>query len=149
MKPISALLMVCGVLSAYDAKPTASAKRPVRAQAVLWRAPNDIATRDLIYGAGGRARQPVGPYRFITEDDSGTTPKFIIKDARGVRWKVKLGPEAQPETAATRLLWAAGYFTDEDYYLPKMRVVGMQKLSRGEKYVNGEMVHGARLERMV
>jgi len=32
-----------------------------------------------------------------------------MKTLQGVRWKVKLGKEAQPETSATRLLWAVGY----------------------------------------
>ena len=114
----------------------------------MWRAPADIAKRDLIYGQGGKARRPVGGYRFLKEDKGGTSPKFIVKDARGVRWKVKLGPEAQTETAATRLLWAAGYFTDEDYYLPAMRVAGLPELDRGEKYVSNGVVHGARLERI-
>ena len=47
----------------------------------------------------------------------GTSPKFDVEDEQGVRWRVKLGQEPQSETAATRLLWAAGYFVDEDYYL--------------------------------
>ena len=118
------------------------------AQAVLWRAPEDIARRDLFYGQGGKSRQPAGGYRFIKEDAGGTSPKFIVKDARGAKWKVKLGPEAQTETAATRLLWAAGYFTDEDYYLPSMRVAGLPELKRGQKYVSNGVAQGARLERM-
>ena len=61
---------------------------------------------------------------------------------------MKLGPEAKPETAATRLVWAAGYFADEDYYRPQIRVQGMKPLSRGKKYVSdGGLVRGARLER--
>ena len=118
------------------------------ADAILWRAPADIARRDLIYGQGGKVGRPAGSYRFIKEDKGGTSPKFIVQDARGMRWKVKLGPEAQSETAATRLLWAAGYFTDEDYYLPTMKVAGLPELERGEKYVSDGTVHGARLERM-
>ena len=45
-------------------------------------------------------------------------------DEQGVLWKVKLGQEPQSETAATRLLWAAGYFVDEDYYMAEFRVMG-------------------------
>ena len=51
------------------------------------------------------------------EDMDGTNPKFSVKDRDGVKWKVKLGVEARPETAASRLVWAAGYYTDEDYFL--------------------------------
>ena len=36
----------------------------------------------------------------------------------------------EPETAATRLVWAAGYFTDEDYFLPQIHVKGLPKLHR-------------------
>ena len=47
---------------------------------------------------------------------NGTSPKLKVKDAQGVEWKVKMGAEPQAETAATRFLWAAGYFVDEDYF---------------------------------
>ncbi len=61
---------------------------------------------------------------------------------------MKLGPEVKPETAATRLVWAAGYFADEDYYRPQIRVQGMKQLSRGKEYVSdGGLVREARLER--
>jgi hypothetical protein len=124
-------------------------KQAVKIPTTLWQAPHDIGTRDLFYGQLGRAGQPSGPFRFIEEDLDGGSPKFVVKDGRGIRWKVKLGNEAKPETAATRLLSAVGYFTDVTYYLPQLRVLGLPKLSRGRNYVstNG-IVHGARLERM-
>ena len=33
-------------------------------------------------------------------------PKFNVVDEDGVKWGVKFGNEAKPETAATRLVWA-------------------------------------------
>ena len=122
-------------------------ERPANGQAVLWRAPADIRTRNLFYGPGGQQSEPRGPFKFIKEDLGGTAAKFIIEDARKARWKVKLGEEARPETAATRLLWAVGYFTDVDYYMPRLRVAGMRPLSRGHKYVlrDGQVTQ-ARLE---
>ena len=78
-----------------------------------------------------------------------SSPKFNVTDANGTKWKVKLGVEAQPETAATRIVWAVGYYTDEDYYFDSIKVKGLPKLKRGEKYVSGNTVHGARLERKV
>ncbi|HMG36904.1 MAG TPA: hypothetical protein VKM94_23435 [Blastocatellia bacterium] len=114
----------------------------------IWRQPSNIKTRDLFYGPGGKALQPKAPFRFIKEDREGSSPKFVIKDARGVQWKVKLGEEAAPETVATRFLWAVGYFTDVDYYRSALRVEGLPKLERGNKYVSPDnTVHGARLER--
>jgi hypothetical protein len=122
--------------------------RGVRKAVVLWRRPHDIKTRNLFYGSGGRQGQPKAPFRFIEEDGGGSNPKFIVEDAQGIRWKVKLGEEAKPETAATHLLWAVGYFTDVDYYLPRLQVKGLDRLKRGQEYVSsGGIVQGARLER--
>ncbi|HLG99585.1 MAG TPA: hypothetical protein VKX49_24975 [Bryobacteraceae bacterium] len=92
---------------------------------VLWHEPGDIRSRNLYFGSGGKQDEPKAPFRFIDEDMDGSNPKFTVRDANGVKWKVKLGAEAQPETAASRLVWAAGYFTSEDYFLKTLRVEGM------------------------
>jgi len=117
--------------------------------AVIWRDPGDVSKLNLFYGAGGKrdAPDPNGHFVFIKEDMEGTSPKFDVRDDRGRTWKVKLGPEARPETAATRLVWAAGYFVDEDYFVPELKVENLPKLRRGRKFVSpGGIVHGARLE---
>jgi hypothetical protein len=117
---------------------------------VIWRDPGDVASLNLLYGAGGKehAPDPNGKFTFVKEDTQGTSPKFDVTDDQGVHWKVKLGQEPQSETAATRLLWAAGYFVDEDYYLAEFKVTSMPKLRRGGKFVSADgTVHGARLER--
>src|SRR6266508_4873433 len=113
---------------------------------VLWRNPGNIRNRNLYYGPGSKARAPVPPFRFIKEVKEGGMPKFDVEDARGVKWRVKLGPEAQAETAASRLVWAVGYNAEEAYYLDRTRIDGLRKLSRGQKYVNGNSVRGARFE---
>jgi len=105
---------------------------------------------NLFYGPGGKAHQPSAKFTFVREEKEGTAPKFEIVDEQGVHWKAKLGEETQSETAATRLVWAAGYFTDEDYYLPTMRVAKMPELHRGSRFVSkGGIVRGVRLERKV
>lgn len=115
---------------------------------VLWTDRGDIRALDLIGGAGGKEHQPAGKFTFVQEDMGGTAPKFIVRDEQGVRWKAKLGEEVKSETAATRLVWAAGYFTDEDYYLPELRVENMPKLKRGSQFVSEDgRVQGVRLER--
>jgi hypothetical protein len=117
---------------------------------VIWRAPGNMAALNLFYGAGGKthAPNPNGPFTFVDEDTKATSPKFDIEDGQGVHWKVKLGEEPQSETAATRFLWAAGYFVDEDYYLAEINVKGLPKLHRGEDSVSADgTVHRARLER--
>jgi hypothetical protein len=86
------------------------------AKAVLWHDPTDMETRNLLYGSGGEDHQPHGTFTFVAEDTEGTNPKLDVRDQDGVKWKVKLGPEARPEVAASRFLWAAGYFTQEDTF---------------------------------
>ena len=87
---------------------------------------------------------PVAPFTFIEEDKSGESPKFEVRDARGDVWKIKLGPEAQAETVATRLVWAVGYFAEEAYYADEVQVQNLPRLSRGMDYVFGDVVRGAR-----
>jgi len=118
--------------------------------AALWRDRGNMESLNLVYGPGGKERQPAGKFTFVKEDKQGTSPKFEIVDEQGVRWKAKLGEETKSETAATRLVWAAGYFTDEDYYLPELRVEKMPKLDRGRQFVSADgVVRGVRLERSV
>jgi hypothetical protein len=80
---------------------------------------------------------------------SGSNPKFDIDDENGVRWRVKLGNEAQPETAASRILWAAGYYADENYLVKVLRVAGLPgRLSRGANLIQVDgTVRNARLKR--
>lgn len=135
----------------YQAPSTAAEKqKEIRAVitgvASLWRDRGDIESLNLFYGSGSPDRQPAGTFTFVKEDAAGATPKFEVKDQSGAHWKVKLDKEAQSETAATRLLWAAGYFVDETYYFPEIRVEQMPKLARGSEFVQGNVVRGARLE---
>jgi hypothetical protein len=116
---------------------------------VLWRDPTDIASRNLFFGPGGEAHQPHTTLTFLKEDSDGTNPKFIVQDQDGVQWSVKLGVEARPETVASRMVWAVGYFTNEDYFLPDLQVLDMPPhLNRGRELVgsNGTL-HNVRLKR--
>jgi hypothetical protein len=117
---------------------------------VIWRDPGNISALNLVYGAGGKehAPDPNDTFTFEKEDMEGTSPKFDVKDGHGTKWRVKLGEEPQSETAATRLLWAVGYFVDEDYYLPVLKVQGLPKLRRGQSFVTEDgLVRHVRLER--
>lgn len=116
---------------------------------VLWREPTDITSRNLLYGPGGAEHQPHGTFTFVQEDTAGSNPKFVVRDADGKKWKLKLGSEAKPETVASRLVWAAGYFASEDYFLPEVQVQNLPAhLRRGQKWIepNGTM-HDVRLKR--
>ena len=116
--------------------------------AVLWREPGDIASRNLFYGPGGETHAPRGTFTFQEEDMAGSSPKFDVVDENGINWRVKMGPEARPETAASRLVWAVGYLANEDYFLPVLHVEQMTRLHRGRNFVSpGNNVHNVRLKR--
>src|SRR5215471_1259097 len=116
---------------------------------VMWRNPTDIRFRNLFYGPGGEKDEPRGRVTFVQEDLDGTNPKFEVRDQNGVKWKVKLGFEARPETAASRLVWAAGYFANEDYFVPELHVDNLPAhLHRGQKLVGPTgTVYNVRMKR--
>ena len=93
---------------------------------ILWQEPTDIESRDLFYGPGGEenAPSPSGKYTFVKRSSSGTSEKIIVDDDKGRSWTVKFGPEARPETTASRLVWAAGYHVDAAYFVDRTRVEG-------------------------
>jgi hypothetical protein len=94
--------------------------------AQLWEEPTDLEQRDLLNGVGGVALAPRSdiPFQFVAEDRSGYSPGYDVRDTRGLTWSVKLGPEAQPEVAVSRLLWAIGYHQPAIYYLSSWTMTG-------------------------
>ena len=95
---------------------------------VLWRAPSDIAKRDLYWGEGGKALQPdLSKVTLIEKEKGGYSTKYRVRDGSGREWVVKLGKEAKGETAASRLMWAVGYLPDVNYLVPKVKVEGLNK----------------------
>lgn len=115
--------------------------------ASLWHDPGNIASKDLFYGDGGPSGQPVPPFKFLSEDTNGTNPKFDVNDANGRKWRVKLGEEARPEVVASRLLWAVGYYVNDDYLLHVATIEGLD-IKRGAKHVhNGSQVIDVRFAR--
>jgi hypothetical protein len=144
-----ALLLAALTFSAAQTAALAQESKNSRRPAfpILWQDPGDISKRDLRYGPGSPELAPVAPFTFVKEDKSGESPKFAVTDARGVEWRVKLGPEAKSETVSTRLVWAVGYFAEEAYYFPEVKVENLPRLSRGREYVSpGGVVRGARFE---
>jgi hypothetical protein len=115
----------------------------------LWNQPGDISAEDLQYGLGGKEHAPHGPFTFEKEDLEGTNPKFDVKDSDGVKWKIKLGAEAKPETVASRFVWAVGYHVDEDYWLPEVQVTGLpDHVHRGGDMIDkGGVIRDVRLKR--
>ena len=114
-----------GTPAEKSAPESVGVKLTVEGPPVLWRDPVDIASRNLLYGPGGKSHEPQGTFTFDKEDMQGSNPKFDVVDQDGVKWKVKLGDEARPETVASRLIWAVGYFANEDYFVPVLKVQKM------------------------
>ena len=113
--------------------------------AALWHDPGNIAELDLYYGQGGKDGAPVPPFKFDSEDSSGTNPKFNVMDGNGTKWRVKLGDEARPEVTASRLLWAVGYYVDDDYSLDAD--VKDLRLTRGANMAADGHIVDARFEK--
>lgn len=111
--------------------------------AILWHDPGPIRSLDLFNGQDGH---PLSPFQFVSEDMKGTNPKFDVTDANGTRWRVKLGDEARPEVVASRLLWAVGYFVNDDYLIPSAEVQGLQ-LTRGATLAADGHIDNARFEK--
>jgi len=100
-------------------------KKQLTGTPVLWHEPTDIESRNLLLGAGGEAMKPdLSKLTFIEEKKGGYSKKYRVKDAKGNEWIAKLGKEAQPDTAANRLLWALGYETEIAYLVPKVTIEG-------------------------
>jgi hypothetical protein len=133
-----------------DGEKKAENYRPVNAaelhHATLWHNPGNIASLDLFYGQGGSKGLPAPPFTFESEDHSGTNPKFDARDANGKKWRVKLGEEVRPEVVASRLLWATGYYVNDDYVLADAEIQGVH-LSRGGNLVKHGRVSEARFAR--
>ena len=120
-------------------KPVASSEL---SNPVLWHDPGDIASKDLFFGQGGERRRPRPPFTFIREDRHGTNPKFDCRDANGKKWRVKLGDEARPEVVASRLLWAVGYFVNDDYVVPRAEVRGLKMQRHSSKQKGTTVIDG-------
>jgi hypothetical protein len=106
----------------------------------LWVDPQPVAGRDLYWGAGHPDRQPRPPFRFVEGAPGGTQPKIVVTDAASVAWDVKFGEEVHAEIAASRLVWALGYFVDELYFVRAGVIDGAGDLGRAKGFVDE---HGA------
>lgn len=93
-------------------------------RAVMWE-PVNIDQQDLFSGPGGEEMLPdLSRIEYIKEEKQGASKKYRIKDGSGRVWVAKLGKEAQPETAAVRLLHGLGYKTEINYLVPTITIPG-------------------------
>lgn len=107
----------------------------------LWVDPVDLEARDLFYGPGGEALapNPAAPFAFVKADTGGYSPGFDLRGPDGVLWSAKLGPEAQPEVVASRILWAVGYHQVPTYYLATWTMTGGSTASPGAARLRPEL----------
>jgi hypothetical protein len=126
----------------------------VKVTPILWRDPGPMATRDLYWGPGDQTRAPAPPFTFVEEDLTGTKPKLLVTDAKGISWAVKfanndsVGNEVHAEIASGRLLWAVGYLVEEQYYVADGRFDGIRTLRRASEVVGPDGgFRSARFER--
>src|SRR5690348_9060526 len=111
--------------AAQDSKDKDKKEKAPTGTPVLWHAPEDIEQRNLLLGAGGEAMKPdISRLTFIEQKTGGYSTKYRVQDAKGNEWIAKIGREAQPDTAANRLLWALGYETEIAYVIPKLTIEG-------------------------
>ena len=145
-----ALVLFLGLLSPAAAQKQGKSKgkkEVPRGTPVLWRAPEDIAMRDLFHGPGGEAQRPdTSRVTFVERETGGYSPKFRVRDGAGRVWVAKMGKEAQPETAAVRLLWAAGYQTEINYLVPCVRIEGAPEPSKQVERCEGGGFANVRFE---
>ena len=122
---IGMAMLLTGTIQGQKSKKSHPKPIPNDAKPVLWHEPTDIASRDLFLGAGGEAMKPdLSKVTFVADETRSYSKKYRVRDGAGNEWVVKVGPEAQSETAATRLIWAAGYFADITYLVPHVDIEG-------------------------
>jgi hypothetical protein len=118
------LLFVVAAAPSYAAQKKSKKKPVPRGTPVLWR-DTDPGKLNLSAGPGGTGMRPAtSRLTFIKEEQGGVSKKFRVRDARGREWVAKVSKEAQSETAAVRLVWAAGYVTEINYLVPRVNIPG-------------------------
>ncbi|HEX8557725.1 MAG TPA: hypothetical protein VF668_06480 [Pyrinomonadaceae bacterium] len=122
-----------------DEKKDEKAEKPLpQGTPVLWRDPGDVSALDLLLGPGGEEMKPdLSRLTFIEEEKGGYSKKYRVRDGKGRVWVAKVGKEAQPEAASTRLVWAAGYVTEVTYLAPCARIEGAPKPGKDAETCEG------------
>ena len=125
---LSLVFLVASTFPAEAQKKDKKEKKVYTGTPVLWHAPDDIESRNLLLGAGGEEMKPdLSRVTFVAVKEGGWSTKYRVLDGQGNEWVAKLSTEAQPETAANRLVWAAGYETEIVYLVPELEIVGKGK----------------------
>ena len=144
----AALFLFAGLAPAAAARQKSKKKKPApRGTPVLWREPSDLASRDTFEGPGGASLKPdLRRVTVIKKEEGGWSPKLRVKDAAGREWVAKMGKEAQPETAAVRLLWAVGYITEINHLVPCVKIENAPPMPKEAERCEGDGFANVRFE---
>jgi hypothetical protein len=126
------LIAMCALLASVLWQPAiAQDKKSKKTDALLTGTPvlmrdnPDPESLDLYNGPGGKEMAPdLSNVTFLEEEKGGWSKKYRVQDGSGKVWIAKLSSESQSETAATRIVWAAGYYTDISYLVPRLEIKG-------------------------
>lgn len=123
---LAILILLSVSTAAFAQKESKKKKAPPQGIPVLWREPTDLASRDLLAGPGGETVKPdLSRVTFVRDQmGGGFSINYRVSDGAGKIWVAKLGKEAQPETASSRLLWAVGYMTEINHLVPCVHIKG-------------------------
>ena len=99
---------------------------PAEKFAELWQLPARPRVARSVSWPGGADAKPAADvaYTWISTDTTGYSPGYEVRGPDGRTWSVKLGPEAQSEVVASRVLWAIGYHQPATYYVPSWQLAG-------------------------
>jgi hypothetical protein len=122
----TAAAAVAAVACASTPRSTLSGPPNAEEMAEFWVEPEDIRKRDLFDGPGGPALRPKpgATYQFLSKDTKWYSWGWKVKDAGGMEWNTKYGPEARSEVVVSRLIWAVGYRQPPTYYVEHWSLAG-------------------------
>ena len=145
------LLAGFGASCAGMSAPKTTAAEPSQVDSSpLWVEPADLSARNLFDGPGGQAQAPPQAARFelLAVDTKGYSGGYDVRDRQGVKWSVKVGKEASPEIAVSRVLWGLGFHQPSAYIVRDWQVEGASlppedlRMARFRRDTEGEEVVG-------
>jgi hypothetical protein len=142
------LAAIAGSCAPMSAPKTTAAGAQVDLRA-LWMEPADLPSRNFFDGPDrGQAPPANSRFELIAEDRKGYSRGYDVRDRQGVKWSVKVGKEAQPEVAVSRVLWGMGFHQPATYIVTDWELEGVsvppedRQLARFRRDREGEEVVG-------
>ena len=117
---LAGLCLITGLDQANAGAPDGGQNR------TLWTDPSDLESRDLLYGNGGKSGVPDATQEF--EYIRGNRQR-LLQDVSGRIWEVRKGESGNAEIASQRILWALGYYSDQEYFVSAARIKGQKRQS--------------------